>query len=128
VIANQAGNSNYAAAMQSSTPVAATYSVATLGPNLNFQTVSPGKSSTLNVTLSNTGTTPLIISGIAITGSTSYYSETNNCPASTSSLAATKTCTISVTFKPTSTTTENATLTVTDNTSAGTQSVTLTGN
>jgi len=80
------------------------------------------------VTLSNTGTTPLIISGIAITGSTSYYSETNNCPASTSSLAATKTCTISVTFKPTSTTTENATLTVTDNTSAGTQSVTLTGN
>jgi large repetitive protein len=128
VIANQAGNSNYAAASQSTTPVTATYSVATLSPNLNFQTVSPGRSSTLTVTLSNTGTTPLIISGIAITGSTSYYSETNNCPASTSSLAATKTCTISVTFKPTSTATENATLTVTDNTSAGTQSVTLTGN
>ena len=128
VIANQVGNSNYAAAPQSTTPVAATYSVATLSPNLNFETVANNKSSTLTVTLSNTGTTPLIISSIAITGSTSHYSETNNCPASSSSLASTKTCTISVTFKPTSTTTENATLTVTDNTSAGTQSVALTGN
>jgi hypothetical protein len=80
------------------------------------------------VTLTNTGTTPLIISSIGITGTNaSNFSETNNCPNSSSSLAAGKYCTISVTFTSGGKSAV-ANLTVTDNTSAGSQTVSLSGN
>jgi hypothetical protein len=129
VIANQAGNSNYTAAAQVKQSVAATYSVATFSPSLSFGTVASGKSSTAQtVTLSNTGTTPLIISSIGITGTnSSNFTQTNTCPSASSSLAAGKTCAISVTFKS-SGKSATASLAVTDNTQAGTQTVSLSGN
>ena len=102
VIANQAGNSNYSAAPTVTKTVTATYSTATLAPaSLNFGTVSSGQSSaSQTATLKNTGTTPLIVSSIAFTGTNpSNFTQTNTCPASSSSLAAGKSCTISVTFK-----------------------------
>src|SRR5204863_9322519 len=67
------------------------------------------------VTLSNSGSAALSITGIAITGTNSGdFGQTNNCG---SSLAAGSSCAINVTFTPTATGTRNATLTVTDNAS-----------
>jgi hypothetical protein len=130
VIANQAGNSNYTAAPQVTQNVTATYSTASLTPSsLNFGTVSSDHSSAAQVaTLKNTGTTPLIISSIAFTGANpSNYTETNTCPSSSSSLAAGASCTVSVIFKSSGKSAPES-LTVTDNTSAGTQTVSLSGN
>ena len=130
VIANQAGNSDYAKAPQVTKTVSATYSLASLSPtSLSFGTVSSGKSSTpQTATLSNTGTTPLIIISIGFTGANpSNFVQTNTCPSPSSSLAAGKSCTISVTFNS-SGKAATANLTVTDNTQAGTQTVSLSGN
>ncbi len=130
VIANQAGNSNYAAATQVTRTVSAAYSVASLTPaSLSFGTVASGKSSTAQtVTLSNTGTTALIIGSIGLTGtSPGSFAQTNTCPSSSSSLAAGTSCTISVAFNS-SGKAASASLTVTDNTQAGTQAVSLSGN
>ncbi len=130
VIANQAGNSSYSAAPQVTETVTAIYSTASLTPgSLSFGTVSSGKSSSAQTaTLTNTGTTPLIISSVGFTGTnSSNFTQTNTCPSSSSSLAAGKSCTISVTFKS-SGTAAVASLAVTDNTQAGTQTVSLSGN
>jgi phosphotransferase system HPr-like phosphotransfer protein len=130
VIANQAGNSNYAAAAQVTKTVTATYSLASLSPtSLSFGTVTSGKSSSpKTVTLSNTGTTPLIVSSIGFTGANpGNFVQTNTCPSSSSSLAAGKSCTISVTFKS-SGKSASANLVVTENSQAGTQTVSLSGN
>ena len=130
VIVNQAGNSNYSAAPHVTSSVTATYSLATLTPtSMSFGTVSSGRSSTAQTaTLSNTGTTPLIIGSIGFTGKNpSNYSQTNNCPSSSSSLAAGRSCSIAVTFNS-SGKAASASLTVTDNTQAGTQAVSLSGN
>jgi hypothetical protein len=127
VIANQAGNANYAAAPQVTLTATATYSLAALTPpSMSFGTVNSGRSSTAQTaTLSNTGTTPLIIGSIGFTGTNpGNYSQSNNCP---SSLAASRSCTISVTFNS-SGKAASANLTVTDNTSTGTQTVSLSGN
>jgi streptogramin lyase len=130
VIANQAGNSTYAAAAQVMKTVNATYSVASLSPtSLSFGTVSSGKSSSPKaVTLSNTGATPLIINSIGFTGANpGNFVQTNTCPGPSSLLAAGKNCTISVTFNS-SGKAASANLTVIDNTQAGTQTVSLSGN
>jgi hypothetical protein len=129
VIVSQAGNTNYAAAPQITTTVTAVYSKASLTPTagLSFGPVSNKSSASLPLTLTNTGTTPLIISGIAITGTNaSNFSQTNNCPAASSSLAPTKTCTITVTFNS-SGKGASASITVTDNTQTATQTVSLSG-
>jgi hypothetical protein len=131
VIANQAGTANaYSAAPQVTETVSATYAVATLGPaSLSFGTVSSGKSSTpQTATLKNTGTTPLIISSIGFTGTNpGNFAQTSNCPSSSSSLAAGGSCTISVTFNSGGKAV-TANLSVTDNTQAGAQTVSLSGN
>jgi len=127
VIANQAGNSNYTAATQVTKTVSATYSLATLSPaSLNFGSVNPGKSSaSQTVTLKNTGTTLLLISSIGFSGTNpGNFAQTNSC---SSSLAAGASCSISVKFNSQGMT-ATANLAVTDNTSAGTQTVALLGN
>ncbi len=133
VIANQAGTTNeYSAAPEVTQTVTAVYSTATLtsssgSSSINFGVVAKNSSSTQTATLTNTGTTPLVISSIAFTGTNpSEFTQTNTCPSSSSSLAAGSKCTISVTFKS-SGTAASANLVVTDNTSAGTQTVTLSG-
>lgn len=76
------------------------------------------------VTLSNTGNGPLTITSIGVSAG---FSQTNTCG---SSVAANSTCTISVSFAPTTSGAANGTLTVTDNsdeTSGSTQTVSLTG-
>jgi sugar lactone lactonase YvrE len=131
VIANQAGTaSKYSAAPQVTETVTASYAAASLSPtSLSFGTVTSGKSSTAKtVTLSNTGSTALIISSVGFTGTNpSNFTQTNTCPSSSSSLAAGKSCTISVTFNSGGKAV-TANLAVTDNTQAGTQTVLLSGN
>jgi hypothetical protein len=78
-----------------------------------------------SVTLTNTGNATLTITSIAISGANAGdFSETNTCGGS---VAASATCTISVTFKPTATGSRAASVTITDNTSGSPQTVSLTG-
>jgi len=82
------------------------------------QTCTPGV-----VTLTSSGTAPLTISSISISGP---YTETNTCPAS---LAPGASCSVTVTFAPTVVgTAETGTLTITSNASSSPNTVALTGN
>lgn len=77
------------------------------------------------VTLSSTGGAPIPITSIALSGSAStQYSRTTTCGAS---VPVGGSCTISVTFRPTSTGSKTATLTVTAGGGAGTKTVALSG-
>lgn len=77
------------------------------------------------VTLTNTGSASLSITSVAVTGTnTGDFSETNNCG---STVAAGASCVINVTFDPTKTGSRSAKITVTDNASPSTQTVSLTG-
>ena len=71
------------------------------------------------VTLTNSSNSSVSITSIGVTGD---YSQTNNCGAS---IAGNSSCTINVTFTPTTTGTRTGTLTVVDG--AGTQTASLTG-
>jgi len=85
--------------------------VANLAPgSLTFGNQDVGATSLSQpVTLGNTGPAPLAVASIVPSGD---FGETDNC---NGSVAAGKSCTINVTFKPTATGTRNGTLTVTDN-------------
>ena len=74
-----------------------------------------------NVTLSNTGSGPLSISGFVLAAD---FGQTNNCPAS---LGAGGTCTISVTFQPTARGIRSGTLTLSSNAPETPPSVSLSG-
>jgi len=95
-------------------------------PSLSFGNQNIGSSrSAQNVTFSNTGSAPLVISSIAITGANaSDFSETNTCG---STLVGGASCSISVTFKPTASGARSASLTVSDNGPGSPQSVSLSG-
>ena len=73
------------------------------------------------VTLSNTGNAALSIAGIAATGD---FAETNNCG---SSLSASGTCSINVTFTPAASGTRTGNLSITDNATGSPQTVSLSG-
>jgi len=100
----------------------------TLTPtNLNFGTVATGVTSPVKtVTLKNVGTTALTITSIAVTGTEAgdFPETATTCG---SSLAAAASCTVSVTFKPTTTGARSANLTFTDNASGSPQQVSLSG-
>jgi hypothetical protein len=97
--------------------------------SLSFGTIRHATTSTLKVTLSNPGTTPLLLTGSGISilsANAAVYSQTNNCG---SALAAGASCTIAVKFAPLATGTFGASLTIVDNAQAGggTQTVALSG-
>jgi len=83
------------------------------------------------VTVTNSGTAPLVINGFARSGTNgNQFAATNvNCPIGGPGLAAGSSCTVNVTFLPTSSTTltKNALLTVNVNAPALPASVSLTG-
>jgi FG-GAP-like repeat/Abnormal spindle-like microcephaly-assoc'd, ASPM-SPD-2-Hydin/Beta-propeller repeat len=102
----------------------------TLSPSsLTYGNQKVGTSSaTQKITLTNSGSSPLTISAISITGVDSAdFTETNTCPLSPSTLANGKTCTITVTFAPRTGGTLTASLSVTDNASGDLQAVSLSG-
>jgi hypothetical protein len=77
------------------------------------------------VQLTNTGKSKLAISQIAITGADAEdFSETNNCSAS---LQAGASCTIKVTFRPTSKGQRSANLAITDDGGGSPQEIPLAG-
>ena len=110
----------------SGTVTAASAPAATLTPaSLAFSTTTGTTSPTQNATLTNTGHAPLTITGISLTGANSAsFASTNTCG---STLAAGASCTISMTFDPTSTGTDAATLSVSDNAPDSPQTSSLTG-
>ncbi len=100
---------------------------------LTFGSQLVGTPVTQPVTLANTGTAPLTINTISLptgTGST-YFTQTSTCPLSPSTLAMSTSCTISVTFDPTSPGTFSpGSITITDNAngqSGSTQTISLSG-
>jgi Abnormal spindle-like microcephaly-assoc'd, ASPM-SPD-2-Hydin/Beta-propeller repeat len=94
--------------------------------SLTFPTQLVGTSSRAQgVTLTNNGTSAVSITSISIAGANSSdFSETNTCGAS---IAAGASCTITVTFKPTSSGTRAATVSVADNAAGSPQTLSLTG-
>jgi len=86
-------------------------------PSQGVNTTSAAQS----VTLTNGGTASLAISSISASGS---FAETNNCG---STVAAGSSCTIEVTYTPTTQGSSSGTLAVADNATGSPQSVTLTG-
>ena len=99
----------------------------TLSPtSLTFASQDTGTgSSAQTATLTNTGKTTLQISSIALGGfDPSPFAQTHTCGAT---LSAGASCTISVTFAPSAAGLASATLTVTDDATGGSQSLTLLG-
>ncbi|MFZ0481179.1 MAG: choice-of-anchor D domain-containing protein [Terriglobales bacterium] len=93
--------------------------------SLAFGSVVEGETSAAkNVTLKNSGTATLNITGIAASGDFALKTSTKPCGAT---LAAGKTCTISVTFTPASLGALTGSVTITDNASGSPQTVPLTG-
>jgi hypothetical protein len=104
--------------------------VVSLSPtSVSFGSVSVGSSSAAQtITLTNSGTTPLSMSSIALTGTNaSDFAQTNTCPSGSNTLAAGSSCTISVTFAPGGSGGRSANLTFTDNAADSPQAVALTG-
>ena len=78
--------------------------------------------------MTNTGTTALTITSIAIAGTnTADFGETNTCPISPATLAASSNCVVSIRFKPSLVGTESAALSISDNAFGSPQSVSLSG-
>ncbi len=79
------------------------------------------------VTLTNTGGNPLAVSAVTVTGAAAgdYTIGANSCTGH--SVASGKTCSVSVTFKPTTSGARSASLVFTDNSSSTSQAVALTG-
>lgn len=104
-------------------PSAAAAPAVSLSPaSLAFTSQEIGTTSAAQtVTLTNTGTGALTLSGVA---ASAPFVQTNGCGAS---VAAGASCTIQVSFAPTATGAASGTLSLTDNASGSPQSVTLTG-
>ncbi|WP_179488897.1 choice-of-anchor D domain-containing protein [Granulicella arctica] len=91
--------------------------------NFGSQTVNTQTAST--VTLSNSGTGPLLIASMGVSGSqSSDFSYTTTCG---SSLAANANCTITFTFAPTASGTETSTFSLTTSLSTTAQTISLNG-
>ncbi|HEY0704543.1 MAG TPA: choice-of-anchor D domain-containing protein [Candidatus Acidoferrales bacterium] len=96
----------------------------TLSPNsLAFGNETVNVPATKPVTVTNSGTSPITITSITVTGAnTVSFQQTNNCG---STIPSPGSCTITVTFKPTGAGARSASVTLIDN--VGTQNVPLTG-
>ena len=94
--------------------------------SLTFPTRSSGTTSIpMSVTLTNTGTANLTISSISIPGAVNgNFTQTNNC---LSTIAVTGTCTINVTFAPTTTGSQTAAVQILSNAASSPDSVSLSG-
>ena len=101
----------------------AAFPIARVTPtNLTFLSQPVATSSAAQiVTLTNTGSASLNISGIQITGD---FAQTNNCP---TTLAVNLSCTLNLSFTPTSTGSRSGTLILSDNAQGSPQFVNLSG-
>ena len=121
------GVADNAAGSPQKTALSGTGTTAKLSPvSLGFSTRAIGTTSaTKKITLTNVGTTPLVITSIVITGpNAGDFAQTHTCG---SSLAAGASCSISVAFKPTGSGTRTAAVSVTDNAAGSPQKASLRG-
>src|SRR5208282_4690729 len=103
---------------------------AQLSPSsLNFGNETHGMmSAAKSITLKNSGTTPLILSGLSISGNFAFATVAGtNCTSSTT-LAPGGSCVIGVTFNPSSTGQKSGSVKITDNALGSSQYVSLSGN
>ncbi|TAN23767.1 MAG: choice-of-anchor D domain-containing protein, partial [Acidobacteria bacterium] len=117
---NSAGSPQSVALSGTGTPAPPAASLSPVSLNFSSQEIEQ-VSAAQAITLTNSGGSALIITGIATAGD---FAETNTCG---SSVAAAANCTISVTFKPTAGGNRFGTLTFTDNASDSPQAVPLFG-
>jgi Abnormal spindle-like microcephaly-assoc'd, ASPM-SPD-2-Hydin/Beta-propeller repeat len=98
-----------------------------LSAGLNFGNENDGTTSApQTITVTNTGNENLNVTNVSITGPNSGdFNQTNTC--TTNSVAPQSTCTITVTFTPSITGNESASVSLTDNAPASPQAVSLTG-
>lgn len=125
-VTDSATGSPHTAAL-TGTGVAPLIPQAVLSPNpLTFPSTTINTPATpLPMTLSNPGNTALTITSITVTGTNaSNFGQTNTCGAS---LAAGATCTITVTFTPTSAASFSGAISVVDNAAGSPQSAVITG-
>ncbi len=99
--------------------------VAVVPVSLAFGSESVGNTITKNVTLRNSGHAPLVITNVLSSNPTEFAPGSSTCPGG--GLAPAATCTISIGFTPAALGARSATLTIFDNTSAGSQHVALSG-
>jgi hypothetical protein len=94
--------------------------------SLAFGSQNLGSAKTLPLTITNTGTGALRITGASVSGTNSadFTAALNTC---SSPVNPGSNCSLNVTFTPSLVGAESATLTVTDNAGSGTQTVSLTG-
>ena len=104
-------------------------SVSLTPASVSFASQAVGASSAAQtVTVKNSGDAPLTITSLATTGANaSDFAQTTTCPLAPSTLAATASCTVAVTFTPSAVGTRTASVTITDNAGSGSQDVSLTG-
>lgn len=111
-------------------PLASGTPAVSLSPtSLDFGPQGLGRPNTpQNTTLSNTGSKPLSITSIMVTGANrSDFSASDTCPRYPNTLAPGDRCTITVVFSPTGAGMRNAAVTITDNAPDSPQMVPLTG-
>ena len=108
------------------TKLAIPFPTASLSPlNVNFGNQVVGIASPpMPVTLTNSGTDNLLIASIV---DANGFAQTNNCPIAPNFLAPTLSCTINITFTPSTTGNANDTLTITDDAAGSPQAIPLTG-
>jgi len=100
----------------------------TLAPNpLSFGPTAVGFSTQQDLTVTNRGDIPLYISNLTLSDAADFGIATNGCPRAPNSLAPGSNCAIAFDFAPQSTGTINGTLTIADNTAAGSDTVNLAG-
>jgi len=98
----------------------------TLSPiSVTFGNQSPGTSSTQTLTVTNSGSAPLSVTSVQVSGANAGdFTAANGC---TSSVAAGANCSIVVTFDPSANGSRTATLSITDNATGSPQTVALSG-
>jgi hypothetical protein len=126
ITATYNGDANFAPSTSPALYQVVQGAIVTLYPiKLNFGNQTVGIPSSQNVMLTNTGNIDLTIASIQIAGqNANEFSEVTNCP---SSLLPNNSCQIKVTFLPTTTGIQNASLRVSDNAPGSPQQVPLTG-
>jgi hypothetical protein len=123
-ISDSATNSPQIVTLTGTGTTSATLSLST--SSINFGNQADGTTSAASlIVVTNSGATTITFSSIAVTGTnTSNFAQSNNCG---TSLATGSTCTINVTFTPTTAGSYSAAVTLTDNAGNSPQSVTLAG-
>src|SRR5207245_2881778 len=112
------GSGTTASAALTLSPASLTYSSQLVATTSAAQTI----------TVTSTGTAPLSISSIALSGTNAGdFGQTNNCPTGSNTLAANASCTINVTFTPKARGARAGTLTLSSNATGTAPSVSLSG-